>query len=449
MRNSAPIPTTRLINPSLAIAKANWAEIKQNNKRYGYPYGIIVFLQQHKIKKLKMDDINYFVQKHNWSINWKNLLINQIIGKKIKIFDHNKKQIQDVLWQKNKQQKFKPTNQKQILHENKINWAAVTKSQLLTAQEEKICFAKMANAKTKLEKEKYINIVVRCNQKLVVSICSKYGNRGLKFEDLKQEGELGLLKAIEKFDYRRGFKFSTYATWWIRQTITRAIADQGRIIRIPVHMIETINKIIATEKFLFQKLGRPPKETEIAEHLGNNLTVKKIKKIKKYALHPKSLDKKINNKQDTEFGDFLEDKKVISPDENINKMNLAEATDLLIREHLQTKEQKIIRMRLGKPPRNVGDLLDLIENSKKKENIQKTLIENNISSKAKLIDILNNPKIARNSALIKAIDLYQEEPKTLEDTGKILKITRERVRQIEHKIYKKLRARRKLLAGYR
>ena len=220
------------------------------------------------------------------------LLIEQISKKNIKILNDNKKKIVDLLWKKNKQQFFKPINKTQIIHRNKINWRAVLTSQLLTPKEEQICFQKLAIAKTKLSKEKYASIIVRCNQKLVVSICTKYGNRGLKFEDLRQEGELGLLKAIEKFDYTRGFKFSTYATWWIRQTITRAIADQGRIIRIPVHMVETINKIIATEKFLTQKLGLVPTPEQIATHLKINLSAAKIKKIKRYALHPKSLEKK-------------------------------------------------------------------------------------------------------------------------------------------------------------
>lgn len=250
----------------------------------------------------------------------------------------------------------------------------IGKIPLLSAEEERILAENMETGSVDAKKK-----LAETNLRLVVSIAKRYVGRGMQFLDLIQEGNMGLMKAVEKFDFRRGFKFSTYATWWIRQAITRSIADQARTIRIPVHMVETINKLVRIERQLVQELGREPSNEELSEHMG--IEVEKINEIRKIAQEPVSLETPIGEEDDSHLGDFIEDETAIAPDDAANFSMLSERLNQVL-STLSDREKKVLELRFG---------------------------------------------------------LNDGTPRTLEEVGKEFEVTRERIRQIEAKALRKLK----------
>jgi RNA polymerase primary sigma factor len=212
----------------------------------------------------------------------------------------------------------------------------------LSVKEIKDINRSMSMGETKMRRAK--KDMVEANLRLVISIAKKYTNRGLQFLDLIQEGNIGLMKAVDKFEYRRGYKFSTYATWWIRQAITRSIADQARTIRIPVHMIETINKIVRTQRLILSEFGREATPEELAKKL--RMPLEKVRKVLKISKEPVSLEKPVGDEEDSSLGDFIEDTKALAPLEQAIKSNLSEATTKIL-STLTPREERVLRMRFG------------------------------------------------------------------------------------------------------
>ncbi|WP_338954755.1 sigma-70 family RNA polymerase sigma factor [Spiroplasma endosymbiont of Polydrusus cervinus] len=308
-------------------------------------------------------------------------------------------------------------------------------SKILTREEE-IKYAKMLESTDPEERRFGRDKLITSNLKLVVSVARKHLNRGLDFSDLIEEGNIGLMKAVDKFDYKRGFKFSTYATWWIRQATTRAIADQARTIRIPVHMVETINKLIRIERQLTQELGREPSYNEIAEKMGQGMVGEKVREIKRLSIEPVSLEKPIGDEDDTHFGDFVDDKDIFTPDEYAEKESLREVIDEVFHEILSAREEKVIRMRFGLLPTKLRTVLRLA-----KECEDETFPK--LVQTVKALDIhydtpIEKVQSQKNTLIDKHLSKY-DSPKTLEEVGKEFKVTRERIRQIEAKTIRKFK----------
>ncbi|WP_425381950.1 sigma-70 family RNA polymerase sigma factor [Spiroplasma endosymbiont of Melieria omissa] len=306
-------------------------------------------------------------------------------------------------------------------------------SQILS-QGEEIKYAKMLESKDVEERTYGREQLIKSNLKLVVSVARKHLNRGLDFADLIEEGNIGLIKAVDKFDYRRGFKFSTYATWWIRQSITRSLADQGKMVRVPVHMVERINKLTRIERNLTQELGRDPTHEEIANKMGQNMTADRVREIKKLAIEPVSLEKPIGEEDDTHFGDFIKDKNMLSPDEYAERHWLREQLDRVFAEVLTKREEKVIRMRFGILPTKLRRLLELCEDEK--EITELKTVANNLQ--LHYDTSLDKTELLSDKVVHRHITKY-DSPKTLEEVGKEFIVTRERIRQIEAKAIRKLK----------
>jgi RNA polymerase primary sigma factor len=322
-------------------------------------------------------------------------------------------------------------------------------SKILTKDEE-VEYAIMTESEDEEIRKEGRDKLITSNLKLVISVARKHLNRGLDFADLIEEGNVGLMKAVDKFDYKKGFKFSTYATWWIRQAITRAIADQARTIRIPVHMVETINKITRIERQLTQELGREPLPDEVAKRYGNGLTAQKVVDIKKLSIEPVSLEKPFGDEDDTHFGDFVEDKDIAAPDEYAEREELREVIDEVFQEILSPREEKVVRMRFGILPTKLRTLIRLAEECEDASapELKKavTILDFHYDTQVERIQHIRNQQAESKTApnkkefesVAKHISKYSS-PKTLEEVGKELNVTRERIRQIEAKTIRKFK----------
>lgn len=286
--------------------------------------------------------------------------------------DEEKEELSDL---ETLEQSFASSSQNRVNDPVKMYLKEIGRVELLDPSEEPEIARRIQEGDEEAKKK-----LIAANLRLVVSIAKKYVGRGMLFLDLIQEGNMGLAKAVEKFDYTKGFKFSTYATWWIRQAITRAIADQARTIRIPVHMVETINKLTRIQRQLVQDLGRDPTAEEIAEKM-DGITPDKVREIQKIALEPVSLETPIGEEDDSHLGDFIEDKDALSPDEYANNQLLKDEINLVL-QGLTEREEKVLRLRFG---------------------------------------------------------LYDGRTRTLEEVGREFNVTRERIRQIEAKALRKLK----------